>query len=297
MTRPDMRTTVYGKWILAGEHAVLRGGPALAFPLHARSLSLHYLDDGNTLSVNFQDSNGNDMRAPFTRALDEALKKTGQSHASVRGRFALTSSIPVGSGLGSSAALCVAIGRWFEWKGWLKTSEMSDFCREIENLFHGESSGLDIEVALTGRGVHFERRGERYSVEPLWKPCWYVSDSGQTGATSDCVVRVKDLWRKDASLGALIDRDMGDAVKAAEAALLENSADTGFGRLADAINHAHSCFKRWNLGNSEVERHIQMLLSNGAAAVKPTGSGNGGYVLSLWRTPPPSSLSETLIPA
>jgi mevalonate kinase len=34
----------------------------------------------------------------------------------------------------------------------------------------------------------------------------------------------------------------------------------------------------------------------GAAAVKPTGSGGGGYVLSLWAGEVPASLKAQLVP-
>jgi mevalonate kinase len=41
---------------------------------------------------------------------------------------------------------------------------------------------------------------------------------------------------------------------------------------------------------------MEMLKKAGAVAVKPTGSGGGGYVLSLWTTQPPEELLSKLIP-
>ncbi len=38
--------------------------------------------------------------------------------------------------------------------------------------------------------------------------------------------------------------------------------------------------------SESLQQHMQQLLHEGALAVKPTGSGSGGYVLSLWESEP-----------
>jgi mevalonate kinase len=294
-----METVAYGKWILAGEHAVLRGSPALVFPVLGRGLELHFTESSKGLSVDFGGGHGAEMQLLFWSVFEKACELTGRSRTEVTGQcpghFHITSSIPVGAGMGASAALCVGIGRWFEWKGWVQTEQLPEFCRQLENLFHGESSGVDIAVALTGRGLHYERSGERYSIDLKWQPLWFVSYSGKRGVTSACIDRVKALWVKDASLGEKIDRDMREAVEMAEIALKKPSADAGFDLLAEAIHKARACFERWGLASGQIGDHMSLLLDHGAYAVKPTGSGDGGFVLSLWRKPPPAELLPQLI--
>ncbi|MEK7356768.1 MAG: hypothetical protein AAB250_09980, partial [Bdellovibrionota bacterium] len=194
------------------------------------------------------------------------------------------------------AALCVGVGRWFEWKRWVSSEELPEFCRQLENLFHGESSGVDIAVAISGRGLHYERTGSRYRFDANWKPDWYVSYSGKRGVTSECVARVKELWLRDQALGDKIDRDMKEAVLRAQSALLAERGDQSFDQLASAIDLAKSCFDHWGLTGGLIGSHMQMLLHSGAYAAKPTGSGDGGYVLSLWKKPPPAELRSQLIP-
>ena len=289
-----MTTTVYGKCILAGEHAVLRGCPAIVFPVLARSLTLRYRDDGQPFSVSFSGTHGDEMRLLFSGVLERAAQMTSLSRDEIRGHFEIMNEIPVGAGMGASAALSVAVGRWFQWKNKVSIDELHEFCRQLENLFHGESSGLDIAAALAGRGLRFVRGGERSPVVVAWQPIWFVSYSGQRGITSECVSRVKALHERDPELGRKIDRQMSDAVVAAEAALLRDTPES-FGELARAIELAGSCFKQWDLTNGEIGTHMQMLLSRGAAAVKPPGSGDGGFVLSLWRETPPADLQAQLI--
>ncbi|HVK61627.1 MAG TPA: hypothetical protein VM432_08760, partial [Bdellovibrionales bacterium] len=226
-----METRAHGKWILAGEHAVLRGSPALAFPIFARSLALRFEETDVPLSVEFNGNHGDELKLLFWGVMERAFEMTGLRRQDYRGVFHIENTIPVGAGMGASAALCVALGRWFESRGKVKVDDLPEFCRQLENLFHGESSGVDIAVALSSEGLHFERGGKRYAVKSNWKPNWYISYSGKRGITSDCVAKVKELWAKDASLGQKIDKDMSDAVRMAEESLQAKDSEAGFDQL------------------------------------------------------------------
>ncbi|MEK7355427.1 MAG: hypothetical protein AAB250_03215, partial [Bdellovibrionota bacterium] len=104
---PAMTTDVFGKWILAGEHAVLRGCPALVFPVFSRRLTLTYHESREPLSVEFSGEHGNELRLLFWGVVEKALEMTGHARSESYGHFAIESSIPVGAGKGASAALCV----------------------------------------------------------------------------------------------------------------------------------------------------------------------------------------------
>ncbi|CAN5275150.1 mevalonate kinase [soil metagenome] len=294
MSHFDLEITTHGKWILAGEHAVLRGSPAIIFPVTTRSLTLKYYASNEQVRAEFSGDFGDELQLLFWSALERAIENLGISHADILGRFHLENNIPVGTGMGASAALCVAIGRWFVWKNLIIQQELYEFARQLENLFHNESSGVDIAVALYGKGICFQRNGEIIPVNQQWQPHWYLSYSDKVATTASCVKKVKALWAQDAILGQRIDDDMRESVAIALHALQSNS-EAGCFELAAAMRLASSCFERWGLTKGNVDAHIKQLRDAGAMAAKPTGSGGGGYVLSLWLNKPPENIGIELI--
>ena len=292
----DFSSRSFGKWILAGEHAVLRGCPALVFPISSRFLDLEYRATRQDLELILQGDHGNELQLLIWGVLEKACELKGLSRSQLKGQLVLTSSIPVGAGMGASAALCVALTRWLGFLGFVAESDYYEFARQLENMFHGESSGVDIAVALSGQPLRFVRDGARELFTPLWQPQWYISYSGQRGVTLECVNKVKALIAAQPELGAALDEQMRQAVELAQGALLKPQAE-GWNQLLQAISLADECFERWGLSEGAPQTHMQWLREQGAIAVKPTGSGGGGYVLSLWTSEPKVEVKKLLVKA
>lgn len=291
----DFSCKSFGKWILAGEHAVLRGVPALVFPIQSRALELHYSRGENPLELRLIGDHGKDLQLLIWGVLEKACELKKISRSALKGTLLLESSIPVGAGMGASAALCVALTRWLGFLGYVEESEYYEFARNLENLFHGESSGVDIAVALSGEGLRFVRDGERKPVTLAWKPRWYISYSGKRGVTVDAVNKVKDLILQDPAKGEMLDQQMAQAVALSERAL-KMEEPQGLVELKKALELAGDCFEQWGLNEGAPAAHLRWLKEKGAVAVKPTGSGGGGYVLSLWSQEPPEEVLSQLIP-
>jgi mevalonate kinase len=276
----SFETRTFGKWILAGEHAVLRGHPAIAFPLLSKNLNLSYVATEKALDVEFTGSSGAELKLLFYGVIENAMSRLGIKEG-LKGRFRLESSLPVGAGLGASAALCGAVGRWCEAQGWVDKSDLYEFSRRLEDLFHGESSGVDLAVSLSAQGIRFVRGGEQSHVETSWSPQLYLSYCGQRGMTAECVGKVKRLFEDDLPLAEELDKQMHQAVDLAEMSLRLRE-DQGLVKMTEALRLGRDCFERWQLCDGDLKTHMHRLEKAGALAVKPTGSGGGGYVLSLW---------------
>ena len=296
----DLHFRIPGKCILAGEHAVLRGSPALVLPVRARYLELEYEQAPPAHSSEANKAHGLRLRIEseaeaiwdvlFWGVMEKALEKLGLNKDFLRGDLRLQTNLSLGAGMGASACLCVAVARLFVFWGKLKEAHVYDFARSLEDIFHGESSGVDIAVALEAQGIRFVRNASK--PEPMgmrWQPRLYLSYTGGKGITSECVAQVKALFDRDFERAKDIDDQMQAAVEQMQQALQSDDSQASREQFAAAMRLADACFADWGLLGGGLMELRQQVLELGALAVKPTGSGNGGYLLSLWdKEPPPS---------
>lgn len=290
MTYCDVQTTSYGKWILVGEHAVVRDHPALVFPIKEKQLILSYNAFSPSLGAEFTGESGGDLHLLFWSVLEHGMQLLSRSINQLRGHFYLDSNLPVGVGMGASAALCVVMSRWFAVQNMIEPDHCQGFARELEHLFHGKSSGLDIAGVSSEEGVYF-KSGKSMPLKQKIHPNWYLSSCNQMGITSHCTQKVAHLWEQDAKYAREIDQQMADAALIAQEALEQSEYDKAQRLLTQAIKQAAHCFLQWGLVSDSLQQHMNHLYAQGAIAVKPTGSGGGGFVLSLWEGVPPAHLN------
>lgn len=297
MNIKPFETRTYGKWILAGEHTVLRGGKALVFPLKSQFLDWKFQPKpSGGLEVVIPKGYPEEFKLLFWSVFEKACQLKSLKVSDFSGCLEMKAEILVGSGLGASATLCVALTRWFAQLNILQPQEMFFFAKLLEDVFHGESSGVDVAVVLSESGLTFQKGHEPEKFEAAWQPNWYLSHCGEKGITRECVQKVKALGEKNPVLLERLDSQMKRAVNLCRTALLEDEK-SGLGPLVEALILAKGTFQEWGLVTPKLEDHMQTLKNAGALAMKPTGSGGGGFVLSLWGEDPPPSLGFQMLKA
>jgi mevalonate kinase len=268
------------KWVLTGEHSVLRGRTAVALPFQRYSLKLSYREQGN-FSIT-----PNPFQSQIRKLIERALDFLGiRENAFSSGEVEISSSIPIGAGLGSSAALCVAIARLVLWKTRGDLSRWVALATHLEDFFHGKSSGMDVNVIIHGAPVCFSLTDGAQPLETLRAmPAFEWYDSGVRGSTRDCIERVLHWQKQNPHLKDSLDDRMHEAGILARSGMEVYQSDqrAGQAKIKLAMELAQDCFEQWGLVTPELLTQKFDLLRQGALAVKLTGAGLGGFWIALW---------------
>ncbi len=276
--------TAAGKVILLGEHAVVYDRHALALPLKdALTATIVEMDAGVKISVP-------DWGLDQSFAIDQPALGAAAAMALIirqlgvqdRGWYVrIRSRIPAGMGLGSSAALAVAIIRAFdELLGLdMDTNAVNRLAFECEKLAHGTPSGIDNNIATYGEPVLFTMSSATRT-KPLQlaeAPPIVVASSGIRGVTKDQISGVRSRYEKNKDLYETIFDEIDEISLAGAYALKTCDYDT----LGSMMNVCHGFLNALQVSTPELEKMIHIARSNGAAGAKLTGSGGGGSIVAL----------------
>ena len=284
----DFEVAVPGKWVLAGEHAVLRGATAIALPHPDAFLTLRFQAGGGEFTVS--PGSAKAVLNDLLHSVRDKWENQDKSFPWPKGSLSLESSIPLGAGLGSSAALCVAVTRWLAPVLNLKENDFFEFARSLEHQFHGQSSGMDIAVALARQPIAYGVEKGAHSLVLRKLPRFTFHDTGLRSRTSDSIMKVLEIKSKFPILSMEIDQKMGALTgKLLQGLQLYSDRQDKDGQeravrdwIAPNMNAAHSCFVDWGLVPSQITAQREELFEKGAVGVKLTGAGDGGFLVALW---------------
>jgi len=287
-----------GKIILFGEHAVVYGQPALAVPVtqvHADVEIAASARPGIWIEapdVQLSSSlEALDPSHPIAATIENTLSALGANQPSGI-QVQIRSTIPVASGLGSGAAVSVALIRALA--GYLKRAltdeQVSAIAFETEKLHHGTPSGIDNSVVTYARPVTFAR-GEGLETLFVGRPFTIViGDTGISASTRESVGDVRRLWEGDRSHYETLFAAIGSIVRAARQ-LIEAGRPRGLGPLMD---ENHALLQEMTVSSPELDRLVGAARSAGAWGAKMSGGGRGGNMIALVGEDDPESVAGAL---
>jgi mevalonate kinase len=291
-TNPPMTLVTPSKWILCGEHAVLRGHSALVFPNPACCLTLTYQSLPQPLTIHCQGHAKELVPNLFRQLIQATWQLTGQKAVPLTGKIELSNAIPVGIGLGFSASLCITVLKWMRACALIHTNDLKTLGRQLENNFHGTSSGVDIACVYEQQPLLYQQ-GVCQPIELTWQPHVTLTNSDIHAKTQTCIEQVNALWAKHPNQAQQIDAKMQQASLLCCKAL-QQEACTGRPLLQQALKLANTCFNLWGLCPTPIKAMQEHHQTMGALASKLSGAGNGGLILTLWPKEPPHALPNTI---
>ena len=283
-----------GKIILAGEHFVVLGAPAVAMAINLYSevkvtpknspgvdvdadIPLRFLAGKNR---NSGVSDPRQLLRPLQLAAEATLK---QVVAKDRGlRVNVECEIPVAAGLGSSASTTVAIISAVARSRGIELSRKKIFKLAFipENFLHGKPSGVDQAACIYGGLIRFNRPSNVRTVRLEKEPAIVVCDTGihhATGTLVGGVVRKSRREKKDFRDYIAKVRDISNGVVNA----LREGDDVELGVL---MYQNHDLLRKIGVSHPKLDHLVEVARRAGGLGAKLTGAGGGGCMIVLCRS-------------
>ena len=287
-----------GKIILFGEHAVVYGRPALAVPVTQVHADVE-VSDSERVGIWIDASDVNLHAELNTLPSDHPIASVIHNFLFVAraARFPnleikISSTIPVASGLGSGAAVTVALTRALasHLHHSMTEEEINAFTYEIEKLHHGTPSGIDNTVVTYAMPVYFVKGQpiETFNVGKAFTIL--IADTGISAPTKESVGDVRKLWEADhPSWETVFDR-IGDIARNARTCIERGNWDV----LGELMNENHALLQKLTVSSPELDNLVDAARATGALGAKLSGGGRGGNMIALIEPEKAATISLSL---
>ena len=288
-----------GKIYLFGEHAVVYGEPAVPCAIERRARVTVEQREDSHLRVHADDLSLDGFTVEYSGATDaapdidvsESLIQAAMGYVDAAVRQArdaadapdagfditIESDIPLGAGLGSSAAVTVAgiDAATRELGVELEAEEIADRAFQAEyEVQEGQASRADTFCSAMGGAVRVEGDDCR-GIEAPELPIVVGFDGGE-GDTGELVAGVRDL-RETSDFAADTVAAIGDIVREGERSLAEGDVE----RLGELMDFNHGLLEALGVSSRSLDNMVWAARDAGAHGAKLTGAGGGGCIVAL----------------
>lgn len=276
----SIRYSAPGKVILSGEHAVVYGKPALVCAIDRR-LAITFSECKET---KYEDK----LLPQLEKSVISFLGERGMQRLNKGYTYLIESDIPIGRGLGSSAAYCSALSagllELFTGREWSK-EDINICAYQMEKYFHKNSSGVDTSTSIMGGLIYYRKEFEflkTISSLPIKLPSKFMNslvliDTGKpTESTGEMVEKVGVAFNKS---GAKMEALMNEIEKTTKRLIISiMKEDTGYFR--ENIQKNEALLEKIGVVSISTKQLLTQLKSLGTGKV--TGAGGSkdasGYI-------------------
>jgi len=297
---PSLSVSVPGKTILFGEHAVVYGYPAIAVPLN--SIKLNIKISARPTDTDIQIINKNRGENLLLKDLNpEHIYKTAidtiQNALHVGKlpalQIGISSTIPIVSGLGSSAAFAVcltkAISGFLGFK--LNNEQINEIAYKIEIYQHGSPSGIDNTVISYNKPLYFKKGFPPSFLEIKSPITLIIADTGIHANTKETVADVKKNMQINPEMFKILLEEIGNLADYAKINLENGDLET----LGKLMSENQSLLQKLGVSNDELDHLVDVALRYGALGAKLCGSGKGGNIVAIVENLNAESIKSALL--
>ena len=285
---PAIAAYAPGKIILTGEHAVVYGQPAIAAPVEevrARAgIEANPTEPDGKINIIAPDI-GLDtsldalpLEHPIATVFREVRQELGLDHLPAM-TLNITSTIPIAAGLGSGAAISVAVSRALSsfLGSPLSDEVVSRIAFETDRFYHGTPSGIDNSVISYGRMIYFTRGQPLEILTNAETLTLVIADSGEKSLTGKVVHGLRTRIELDPQRYDPILEKIG-VVSFSARETIEKGDPVGLGNL---LNDDHSLLQQLGVSSANLDLLVRIAREAGALGAKLSGAGCGGNMIAL----------------
>jgi mevalonate kinase len=280
-----VKASAPGKVILFGEHAVVYGRAALAVPVTQVQAEVEVSDSSRRgiwidapdvgLHAELKSLPADNPLAAVVHNLFFAVGVDSFPDLEIR----ISSTIPVASGLGSGAAVTVALIRALTsaLHHRVTDEQVSAWAYEIEKLHHGTPSGIDNTVVTFAQPVFFVKD---HPIEMLVVRTPFtivIADTGVPAPTKESVADVRRLWESDRPRWDGVFDEIG-RISLSARQVIESGKPEQLGKLMD---RDHALLQQLTVSSPHLDRLVEAARRAGARGAKLSGGGRGGNMIAL----------------
>jgi mevalonate kinase len=299
-----VKASAPGKIILFGEHAVVYNRPALAVPVFQVHVDVEVLDSSrkgvwiNAPGIGLHaELNSLPVGHPIGSVILKLFSPPYSLEEKIDGErgveISIASSIPIAAGLGSGAAVSVALIRALSLYAAipLTNDQVNDFVYEIEKLYHGTPSGIDNTVITYEKPVYFIK-GQPIETFKVGKPFTIViGDTGIPAPTKKSVGDLRRLWLRNTIHFESIFNEIAQI-----SLIARRSIESGMPELlGDLMDQNHAYLQALTVSSPELDKLVEAARNAGAMGAKLSGSGRGGNMIALVEQAKAESVAGALL--